>query len=175
MSPEERDDLSKSIESYVERSVRDLFESKPEDYYYITLSTTGEARAPVLSAWSQQSLEAVPPEDRPLLKWSYADSPHYHFGESYFDDLEVVFRRRPSPNELSEHDWKTEVNARIAAMEDAVARLDSRGLFGSGARRDKLLIAVEVMPPDASNIARITRLNAGTRLDEWLSETAEST
>ena len=173
MTPEEREALILSIESYIDQAVRALFESKPDDFYYITLVTTGEAYTPVLSAWSRQALDAVPAADRSFLKWSYADSPYYHFGERWFDDLSAVFDQRASMSELSDSEWRAEVDARLDAMEKAMARLDARGLFGSGQQRDELVVAVEVMPPDASNLARVARLNEGGRLDEWLSEVAE--
>ena len=174
MNPEEHDDLTESIEAYVAESFRGLLDARPEDFYYITLATTGEAHPPVLSAWSREALNAVPIADRPSLKWSYADSPYYDFGEAYFGIVEAAFEKRPSLDSLSENARDAEVCSRLAAMEEAIVRLDQKGLFGTGPERESLVVAAEVMPPDATNVARVVRLNSGAGLADWLGEAAES-
>ena len=52
--------------------------------------------------------------------------------------------------------------------------LDEEGLFGRGGKRDKMVVLVEVMPPDSGNTERALRLNpAGPALDMWLEEAGE--
>ncbi|MDJ0909390.1 MAG: DUF4303 domain-containing protein [Woeseiaceae bacterium] len=170
----EKDDLTDSIEAYVAESFRGLLDARPESFYYITLATTGEAHPPVLSAWSREALKAAPKADRPLLKWSYADSPYYDFGEAYFGIVEAAYEKRPSLDRLSDDARDAEVCARLEAMEEAMARLDRKGLFGTGPERESLVVAAEVMPPDATNVARVVRLNDGAGLEDWLAEAADA-
>lgn len=67
-----------------------------------------------------------------------------------------------------------EVDYRVGAMEEAIARLDADGVFGAGQARRSVLVLVEFMPQDASNTERAVRLNpAGPLLDAWLDEAAE--
>ncbi len=170
----DQDDLTESIEAYVAESLRDLLDVRPESFYYITLATSGEAHPPVLSAWSREALNAVPNADRPLLKWSYADSPYYDFGEAYFGIVEATFEKRPSLDRLSDDARDAEVRLRLEAMVEAISRLDRKGLFGTGPERESLVVAVEVMPPDATNVSRVVRLNNGAGLKDWLAEAAEA-
>ena len=65
-------------------------------------------------------------------------------------------------------------NANAArAMERAMARVDADGIFGHGAKRDQIVLNVEVMPPDATNVARARRLNPLSAITDWLVEAAE--
>ncbi|MFI2410671.1 DUF4303 domain-containing protein [Streptomyces sp. NPDC018947] len=57
-------------------------------------------------------------------------------------------------------------------METAVARLDAEGLFGTGADRHRVVVAVEVVPPDTGNDERVLRLNPPEALADWLEEAA---
>jgi hypothetical protein len=59
-------------------------------------------------------------------------------------------------------------------MVAAMAALDREGLFGRGAERERMLINVEVAPPDAGNTERAVRLNPPSALREWLAEASES-
>jgi len=45
------------------------------------------------------------------------------------------------------------------AMVLAMKRLDSEGLFGRGRERESIVVNVECMPPDATNVARARELN----------------
>jgi hypothetical protein len=66
-----------------------------------------------------------------------------------------------------------EFELRLRAMERALARLDAEGVFGTGARRHRLVINAEVMPPDFTNTERALRLNPEESLKDWLAECAE--
>jgi len=80
-------------------------------------------------------------------------SPFYCFGESHFAEVRQLFAARPPAG--TEADYE----ARLEAMERAVALLDAEGLFGAGDERRDILVNVEVMPPDETNTARAARLN----------------
>lgn len=137
--------------------------------------TSGEAHAPVLCAWSREALQAYGRreglEEAELLdvKWSYADSPFCCFGENHFAEVRRLFAPRPPVDTEAEYD------ARLQAMEKAVARLDAEGLFGTGDERRHIIVNVEVMPPDETNTARAARLNPldAEAFIEWLTEAAE--
>ena len=67
-----------------------------------------------------------------------------------------------------------EYEFRMDSMEKVMADLDKEGVFGSGEKRKRIVVAAEVMPPDDSNTARVLRLNAREDLTEWLEEAAET-
>ena len=52
-------------------------------------------------------------------------------------------------------------------MEEALKRLDKKGIFGTGDNRKKIVITAEVVPPDYANTARVQRLNPDGIVQEW--------
>jgi hypothetical protein len=58
----------------------------------------------------------------------------------------------------------------MQAMENAMIRLDREGAFGTGEARNKMVVLVEVMPPDWTNTERAKRMNPPEALIEWLAE-----
>ena len=175
-APSERE-LAAAIEAATRTAVTELFATRREAFYYVALVTTGDASPPVLSAWSFEALEAtcmskgLQPAD---LKWSYADSPYFGFGEHYFHDVRSLFSRRPPMDPTtSRGSWETEHAARLSCMERALLELDRQGLFGVREARLGVLINAEVMPPDESNTLRAIRLNPHGALKDWLREAAE--
>jgi len=177
--PPSETELSLAIECAAGAAIHDLFTVHPGRYYYLSLITTGEAHSPVIAAWSEEALEqAVSEADDPDialwdLKWSYADSPLYCFGEQYFSHVNELFDARPNIRDLAADDRDAEFALRLTAMEDALTRLDQKGLFGTGADRVKVVINVEVMPPDSTNTERALRLNPPAAVKTWLEEAAE--
>jgi len=185
--------LVRALTDAIEAAVRVLWAEHPDEtFYVIALVTTGEALAPVLSAWSVEGLEAAVQADtggeegegeaedaedlRELLRWSHADSPHYGFGEAHFQGVRALFEARPDPHALDEADYDAEVELRLDAMTEAMARVDADGLFGTGKVRDDVVVLVDVMPPDAGNTARALRLNPSPprgATARWLAEAAE--
>lgn len=173
-------ELADAIERATRDAVSALFEAYPEHFYYLMLITTGEAHAPFVSAWSHEALERClltasdPEKERPMLKWSYADSPYMCFKEELFSEVKRLFDARPPMTHLMTHEeWDAEYELRINAMETAMKRLNDAGLFGTGTDRLAIVVNVEVMPPDATNTARAIRLNPKDALIEWLEECAE--
>ena len=59
------------------------------------------------------------------------------------------------------------------SMEEVMASLDKEGIFGSGERRENMVILAEVRPPDYTNTERALRLNSRETLKEGLEEAAE--
>ena len=165
--------LKRAIAVALRAAAERLFRETGESFYYFSLITTGEAHAPVLSAWSREKLAAVPEADRSLVKWSYADSPYFDFGSEEFGEVRELFDQRPDMHSLEGESRFSEYEERLAIMEQALAEADAAGVFGRGAEREKIVIHVEVMPPDHTNTERALRLNPPRALDEWLGEAAE--
>ncbi len=174
-------DLALAIEKATRIAVRTLFREHPENFYYIALITSGEAHRPSLSAWSHEALVRTELEnannedyERQLLKWSYADSPYCNYGDQFFSNVGELFDARPSmSDEMTSDEWREEWDLRVGAMEMAASKLDSEGLFGIGSDRKRVVVTVEVMPPDYSNTERVKRLNPREAIVEWLKEAAE--
>lgn len=165
--------LKRAIADAVRSVAKRLFRETGESFYYFTLITSGEAHAPLISAWSREALSAVSPEDREMVKWSYADSPYFDYGAEGFEEVRILFDQRPDILSLEGELRFSEYEERLAVMEAALSEVDEMGVFGIGNEREKIVINVEVMPPDHSNTERAIRLNPPKALDEWLEEAAE--
>tara|TARA_B100001750_G_scaffold218125_2_gene204005 strand:- start:4137 stop:4616 length:480 start_codon:yes stop_codon:yes gene_type:complete len=151
-----------------------------ERFYYYALITTGEAHPPEPVAWSEESLLRVAghsEEEARLLRWSYADSPYYGFMRDEFAHVRALFDLRPAMmadgGAVDCEYWDTEFSLRLSAMEYAMSKLDGEGFFGEGDARMDMVINVEVMPPDYTNVLRALRLNPIGALNRWLDEAAE--
>ena len=120
-----------------------------------SLITSGEAHSPILSAWSYQELHKLSDNDKEelLIKWSYADSPYTMYKNNFFQKVEQIFELRDAEN-INEKDESVEFDFRINAMVEAMHQVDISGVFGTGDPRLNLLINVEVMPPDETNVIR---------------------
>ncbi len=179
-------ELARAIEAAARKAIDELFAQYPDHrFYYLSLLTTGEVHPPVLVAWSEEALEdavrdEVDQEDaRYWLKWSYADSPFFCFGEAHFEEVKELFEKRPDASLQDDEDYsgsasEAEHNLRLDAMESAIRTLDRRGLFGAGENRSSIVVNVEVMPPDCTNTERAMRLNPPEAIREWLEEAAET-
>lgn len=153
--------------------------SNGEHFYYCALLTTGEGFAPIISAWSWEALARVTQLNSETyaqsIKWSYADSPYYAFGyDEYFSDVKQLFEHRANIDSLNDEDWGKEFDVRLTAMVKAMSILDKEGLFAQNQSRRSILINVELMPPDASNVQRALELNNSEDIEEYLQEAAES-
>lgn len=170
--------LVNEIKIAVTYSVGELFNKHPnEDFYYISLITSGEAHSPILSAWSYQELRKLSNNDKEeerLIKWSYADSPYTRYKNTFFQKVEQIFESRDTKN-INERDFSDEFDFRINAMVAAMHQADVNGVFGNGDSRLNLLINVEVMPPDETNVIRAKELNPKNSkiLPIWIEEAGE--
>lgn len=174
------DDFIRAIYEAAGNAVRELFAKHNERFYYVTLTTSGDAVWTGLSAWSVEALDRAAAgsadleHERNMLKWSYADSPYCLFGEAHFAHCNQLFIERGDSSDFStDEEWFEEYDFRLDAMEQALRMLDNEGLFGTGEERNRIVIAAEVMPPDESNVERVTRMNPPAALVEWLAEAAE--
>ena len=163
-------DLADALTTAVRAAVTDLFRDNPgHAFYYITLTTPGEAFGPALSAWSYEALAQRTDADD--VRYSYADSPFSIVGEEYLKPVRELFAARPEVFDIADDDASdAEFDLRLRAMETALSRLADEGLFGVGEARADVLVLVEVVPDDEeNNVARARRLNPpGPALDAWL-------
>jgi hypothetical protein len=180
MKPNSDAELVDAIAAATKAAVTALFREYPGDhFYYCALVTTGEALAPNLTAWSREALDAAvnecdnDPNARAELKWSYADSPFYCYGDTYFEEVRCLFDALGAPDPSDAEAWAAAYTSKMGAMEAAMARLDQEGLFGRLPERAGIVVNVECMPPDQTNVQRALRLNPPEALTEWLKEAAE--
>ena len=174
--PPELQPLGEAIFEATQKAFLKLFENG-EHYYYCVLLTTGEALPPCIAAWSVEALErfvnenAIPEEEIPYYKYSFADSPYYAFGyEEYFQQVKQLFEQRDSLIDYNnEEQWNEEYNLRLAAMVYAMKKLDETGIFALNQPREQVYINVELMPPDDTDIERALSLNNPDNIGEWLS------
>lgn len=173
--PPELKSLGEAIFEATQKAFLKLFENG-EHYYYCVLLTTGEALPPCIAAWSEEALErfvnenAIPQEEIPYYKYSFADSPYYAFGyEEYFQQVKILFYERPEMDYNDEEQWEKEYNFRLAAMVYAMKKLDAAGIFSLNQPREQVYINVELMPPDDTNIERVLSFNNPEDIKEWLS------
>lgn len=170
--------LVQIIQDATEKALSKLFREHKENFYYCSLITTGEGLCPVISAWSNEALERVANEGddaeeaKFYLKWSYAETPYFAYGEEYFEDVNKVFLERMRILTTAK-DKEKEIQLRINSMEKVMHNLDMNGMFGTGEKRLGIVINAEFMPPDYTNTERALRLNSREALNEWLEEIAE--
>lgn len=170
--------LTAAITKATRMAFQKLF-SNGEHFYYCALLTTGEGLTPIISAWSWEALDRVSQKYSKTyaqdVKWSYADSPYYAFGDNeYFGAVKQLFEHRTNIDNLNDEAWEKELDFRIMAMVEAMSILDSEGLFAQNQSRKNILINVELMPPDASNTQRALELNNPEDIEDYLQEAAES-
>ena len=161
------DELTDAVFDAATLAFRELF-ATGETFYYCVFITTGEALPPCIAAWSHESLAR---SDEPELdRWHYADSPFLDFGAQHFASVRDLWQARPT---IGDHNRSTEYELRLTAIESAMRRLDSAGVFGSGEFRRNLMVNVEVVPPDYTNTERAIRLNPPESIAQWIADAAE--
>jgi hypothetical protein len=174
-------ELSNAIAKATRAAYEQLIREHEGDYYYFVLATTWDGTVPAVSAWSREALSTAVQscEDRVEaewgLKWSYADSPFFCFGDQYFDEVRRLIELRPDMRKLRGEARNRELSLRVDAMVEAMKFLESEGLFGTGERRNRIFINVEINPPDSTNTARAEFLNPMDARKEWIEEMAEPT
>lgn len=168
-------ELSSLIASALNTTLEQLGKEHPGHYYYFTLVTTGDALAPVFSAWSVELLnDAIRKEaDSELaledFKWSYADSPLLEYGQAFFADV----KRLVDSDRLRNLRPDDRAQVLLSAMELGCAEAERRGAFSGFGPRDNFVVTAEIMPPDSSNTERVQRLNPPAAIETWLDEAAE--
>jgi hypothetical protein len=96
-------DLADALTAAVRAAVMDLFRDNPgHTFYYITLTTPGEAFGPALSAWSYEALAQRTDADD--VRYSYADSPFSIVGEEHLKPVRELFAARPEVFDIDDDD-----------------------------------------------------------------------
>ena len=95
--------------------------------------------------------------------------------DEFFGEVGTLLDQRAS--KLSDDElYETEWEVRIELMEEAMKRLDTFGLFGTGKERECVVINVEQAPPDGDGAEydRALRLNPPSALLSEYLETCET-
>ncbi|MDE6918152.1 MAG: DUF4303 domain-containing protein [Lachnospiraceae bacterium] len=157
-------------------------EHENEHFYYFSLMMD-ECLRPYISAWSREALEqfftknAVPQKERARYRWSGENAPYEAYGwDEYFVGHLGVLEEREHWADLSDDEdafdeaLDEEWELRLGSMEEAMRRLDQKGAFGTGAKREQVVISVELIPPEQSNYERTARLNQSGLIAQYLAE-----
>lgn len=171
--------LTALLTNAAEKAFTELFSQHPEEFYYCTLVTM-DGYSPIISACSYETLDQTMQEHNCIgdtdayldFKWSYADSPYCAYGEQYFSEVNE-FMKKWNLFELDDNAFTDAIETLLASMEEAMRRLDQKGIFGTGEQRNKIFINAEFMPPDYTNNKRAKRLNPPDALEDWEAEAAE--
>lgn len=157
-----------------------LKENHKEQFYFYAF-IFDEGLHPYISAWSYEALnqsiidnEITDEEEKSWWKWDCSDSPYAVYGyDEFFQEVEELLDKRAS--ELSDDElYDVEWEVRVGSMEEAMKRLDQSGLFGARKDRKKVVINVEIAPPDGSEYDRALRLNPkSSLLSEYLENCEE--
>ncbi|MDE7363546.1 MAG: DUF4303 domain-containing protein [Ruminococcus sp.] len=161
------------LENATESTFKALLE-KNEKFYYFSL-LIDEGASPYVSAWSYEALENLFSElksddetEKLMYKWAICDSTYVGYEHDLYFNAVDEFLQKNDIWELSDDDFYSEFDVRLNSMEEALRRLDKKGLFGTGDDRKKIVITAEVVPPDYTNTARVQRLNPDDIIQEWL-------
>lgn len=165
------------VEAFVKAAGNAFFslkENYKEQFYYYAF-IFDEGMHPYISAWSYEALDKsisdnkITDEEKSWWKWDYSDSPYVVYGyDEFFNEVNELLDKRASElsdDELYDMEWDMRVNS----MEEAMIRLDQSGLFGINDDRKRVVINVEIAPPDCSEYNRALRLNPeSSLLSEYL-------
>lgn len=168
-------DFKEELKNELVKAARGAFQSlfaNGEHFYYATLASDGLANTPYIAAWSHEAFERASEDDdeADMIKWAECESPYFAWEQERFSKVEEMLNERSDLRGTDE-----EYELRFSAMEEAMKQLDAEGLFSKNQPRDKIMVLVEVIPPDYTNTERAYRLNdSGTEIfQEWLDEAAE--
>lgn len=152
-----------------------------KEHFYFYVFVFDEGLHPYISAWSYEALEKsmieqqITDDEKSWWKWDSADSPYAVYGyDEFFGEVSELLDKRADglcDDELYGIEWAV----RIDSLEEAMKRLDSSGLFGTGKERERVVINVEQAPPDedGSEYNRALRLNPSSALLLEYLETCE--
>lgn len=173
------EDLVNCLEKAVRESIESLKKEFNENFYYYAF-IIDEGGVPYISAWSYEALERIGDEidaddsesfEEELMeyKWSPCDSPYCAYKhEEFFKETDDMIRRK-----MDDLYFDKEFYVVINSMEEAMKRLDNLDFFCGDNYRHKIVISVEIMPPEYSNTERIKRLNPSEAIQEWLEYCSE--
>lgn len=170
--------FDKELVSAFEKAAQNTFTSLQKKYsekFYYYAFIFDEGLQPYISAWSYEAYEKsladnnISDDDKKWWKWDYADSPYAVYGyDEFFGEVRELLSKRADALSIDDL-YDTEWALRIASMEEAMKRLDEKGIFGTGESRKNVVINVEQAPPDGLEYQRALRLNpASALLSEYL-------
>lgn len=168
--------LEDATYSAAKTAFSELFRDHPGTFYYCSMFTDGLANGPAITAWSYEALDECVAQGRDAnakewLKWSYGESPFFCYRDDLFEPIRKMFQSRGG---WGSTDWNAEFEDRLMIMENVMRKLDGEHVFGEGEQRKGLVVAVELIPPDASNTDRVKRLNPPEAAAIWMKEYANS-
>lgn len=166
-------ELAEALYVATRAAVTQLFrEHSEEHFYYCALVVFAPGYGVTFSAWSAEALAAVGDDE---VRWSYADSPYCGFGERCFEAVNrqmLASAEDLGQRDASDEELGAEFALKLRAMESAMARVDSDGLFGTGDRRNTVVLLAEEVG-DPANSDRVRRLNPPEAAAAWLADEAE--
>jgi hypothetical protein len=110
-------------------AVTALFEEYPDHHFYrITMMVSDETYPPFLMPMSEEhlaQLRAASPTGE-YDKWDYSLSPLFPYGrDEHYAEVDRLLELRPDLREIEDDaEWDAEFEARMAAVEESMARLD---------------------------------------------------
>lgn len=165
----------------VEKSFTALFNEHGEEHFYYCTIVMADGAAPCISAQSEESLRAylkangVGDSDILDYKWSWADSDYCAYGyDEFFDEVANLFEESFQAVLDDDDKFERKYNEWFDAMETVMKTLDEKGLFGTGADRDRVFVYAEESPPDDEfenqYRERAERMNPSAVYQKWLAD-----
>ena len=180
------EELVEVFERAAEKAFTSLIEEHSTEHFYYFTMIIDEALKPYISAWSYEALEEClaekeleNDEERLWYKWGACESPYagYGYDENFSECENLLDKRETIADKIHEEagtyeEIDKEFELLINSMEEAMRRLDEKGLFGTGDEREGIVIMAEIIPPEASNNDRALRLNKNGLIEEYLEDNA---
>lgn len=125
---------------------------------------------PYISAMSREEFERRLAEDDEAEKWDDSERAFFAWERERFARVGEMLSERAELRGTDE-----EYELQLSAMEEAMKQLDAEVIFAQNQPRSKIVVLVEVIPPDYTNTERAYRLNDSSTeiFEEWLEEAAE--
>mgnify|MGYP001046815175 FL=1 len=171
--------LVEIFETAAGKAFTSLINAHGEEHFYYFALLIDECLRPYVSAWSYEALEKfykeneVDDEEKDWYKWSGVESPYEAYGwDEYFAGYtHLLYEREQAADD--EDTFCRECELRMDAAEEAMRRLDAKGIFGTGGAREGVVITVECVPPERPNYDRVARLNKTGLIEEFLEENTD--
>lgn len=157
-------DLVEALARATRRALVEVREENSGEICTVALVTSGEMLRPYLCVTRHG------PE-----RWNLAEEPNAVVADHHFASAANVWDARGGLFDRGDEEIDAEFALRQASMEQALRCLDVEAEFGRGPARDRILLLVEVMPPDPDVAGAARRLNPdGSLLACWLAEASEA-
>lgn len=171
------------FETAAEKAFTELIKKHGEEHFYYFAMMLDQCPWPYISAKSYEVLETyfqeheLDEDEQRWYKWSGAESPYEAYGwDEYFARyVDVLCEREQAARQCKNvHEaYCREIQLRIDSAEEAMRRLDAKGIFGKGSAREKVVVTVERLPSEKANYDRAVRLNQTGLIQAFLEENAD--